>query len=158
MDSNQHIKKLLNLFNFQPIIKIFVYNQWIDFLELMDFMVRNLQVSHIVLSTEDLAKVLLGSLEGIEEHALKMKTFERLARKYSACGSRKKGGDLGWLEPLSQAPELYQAAQESLVGEVRGPVKTKYGYHIFIVTDEAKMVDSGKDGMDLPLGAGPGTL
>ena len=40
----------------------------------------------------------------------------------------------------------------------RGPVKTKYGYHIFVITDEAKMVDTGKDGMDLPLGAGPGTL
>ena len=121
-------------------------------------MVRALQVSHIVLTTEELAQVVLDSLKDIDDAALKMKMFERLARKYSACGSRKKGGDLGWLEPLSQAPELYQAAHESPLGDVRGPVKTKYGYHIFIITDEAKMVDTGKDGMDLPLGAGPGTL
>ena len=121
-------------------------------------MVRTVQASHIVLTTENLAKVVLDSLKDIEDPALKTKMFERLARKYSACGSRKKGGDLGWLEPLSEAPELYQAAQESPVGEVRGPVKTKYGYHVFVVTDEAKMVDTGKDGVDLPFGAGPGTL
>ena len=121
-------------------------------------MIRSLQVSHIVLTTKELALVVLDSLKNIEEFPLKMKMFERLAKKYSACGSRSKGGDLGWLEPLSQAPELYSAAQESPVGEIKGPVRTKYGYHVFVVTDEAKMVDTGEDGMDLPMGAGPGTL
>tara|TARA_B100000686_G_C16262665_1_gene700052 strand:- start:198 stop:563 length:366 start_codon:yes stop_codon:yes gene_type:complete len=121
-------------------------------------MIRSLQVSHIVLTTSELAQVVLDSLKGIQDPLLKKKMFERLAKKYSACGSRDKGGDLGWLDPLSQAPELYNAAQESPVGEVMGPVRSKFGHHIFMVTDEAKMVDTGKDGMDLPMGAGPGTL
>ena len=121
-------------------------------------MIRSLQVSHIVLTTKELGGVVVEGLKNIDDPALKKKMFGRLAKKYSACGSREKGGDLGWLDPLSQAPELYNAAQESPVGEVRGPIKSKYGYHVFMVTDEAKMVDTGKDGMDLPMGAGPGTL
>jgi len=44
------------------------------------------------------------------------------------------------------------------VGEVRGPVNSKYGYHIFVVTEEGEMVDTGADGTDLPMGAGGGTL
>ena len=119
---------------------------------------RALKVSHIVISTEDLAKVIKDSFIGIENLPLKIKMFERLARKYSACGSRKKGGDLGWLEAHGNAPELFRATQEALVGEVCGPVHSKYGYHIFIVTQEAKMVDTGSDGSNLPIGAGPGTL
>lgn len=119
---------------------------------------RALRVSHIVVSTVDLAQVIKDSFIDIDELPLKLRMFERLARKYSACGSRTKGGDLGWLEAHGNAPELFRATQEAPVGEIRGPVHSKYGYHIFIVTQEAKMVDTGTDGSNLPIGAGPGTL
>ena len=120
--------------------------------------IRSIRVSHIVLTTKDIAELLLKSLQSCEDRDLMLKMFARLAKKYSACGTRKKGGDLGFLEFNTTAPQLEKAAQEAPVGEVRGPVNSKYGYHIFVVTEEGKMVDTGADGTDLPMGAGGGTL
>ena len=120
--------------------------------------IRSIRVSHIVLTTKDIAELLLENLRSCEDRDLMFKMFARLAKKYSACGTRKKGGDLGFLEFNTTAPELEKAAQGAPVGEVRGPVNSKYGYHIFVVTEEGKMVDTGADGTDLPMGAGGGTL
>ena len=120
--------------------------------------IRSVRVSHIVLTTKDIAELLLENLRSCEDRNLMFKMFARLAKKYSACGTRKKGGDLGFLEFNTTAPELEKAAQEAPVGEVRGPVNSRYGYHIFVVTEEGKMVDTGADGTDLPMGAGEGTL
>ena len=120
--------------------------------------IRSIRVSHIVLTTKDIAELLLENLRSCEDRDLMLKMFARLAKKYSACGTRKKGGDLGFLEFNTTAPELEKAAQGAPVGEVRGPVNSKYGYHIFVVTEEGKMVDTGADGTDLPMGAGGGTL
>ena len=120
--------------------------------------IRSVRVSHIVLTTKDIAELLLENLRSCEDQDLMLKMFDRLAKKYSACGTRKKGGDLGFLEFNTTAPELEKAAQKAPVGEVRGPVYSRYGYHIFVVTEEGKMVDTGADGTDLPMGAGEGTL
>jgi len=120
--------------------------------------IRSIRVSHIVLTTKDIAELLLENLRSCGDQDLMLKMFARLAKKYSACGTRKKGGDLGFLEFNTTAPELEKAAQEAPVGEVMGPVYSRYGYHIFVVTEEGKMVDTGSDGMDLPMGAGEGTL
>ncbi len=120
--------------------------------------IRSVRVSHIVLTTKDIAELLLEYLRSCEDRALMFKMFARLAKKYSACGTRKKGGDLGFLEFNTTAPELEKAAQKAPVGEVRGPVYSRYGYHIFVITEEGKMVDTGADGTDLPMGAGEGTL
>ena len=120
--------------------------------------IRSIRVSHIVLTTKDIAELLLENLRSCEDQDLMLKMFDRLAKKYSACGTRKKGGDLGFLEFNTTAPELEKAAQKAPVGEVRGPVYSRYGYHIFVITEEGKMVDTGADGTDLPMGAGEGTL
>jgi len=108
---------------------------------------RSLRVSHIVLSTEEIANLLMEQFQGIEAKDLKEKLFSRLAKKYSACNSRKKGGDIGWLDAGTNAPELEEAVQKSLIGVVEGPIKTKYGYHIFMITEEAEMLDTGIDGI-----------
>ena len=108
---------------------------------------RSLRVSHIVLSTEEVANLLMEQFKGVEEKELKTKLFERLAKKYSACNSRKKGGDIGWLDAGTNAPQLEEAVQKAPVGTIEGPVKTRYGYHIFIVTEEADMIDTGIDGI-----------
>ncbi len=121
---------------------------------------RSIRVSHIVLSTEELAKVLLDHLKEDEykDREMLFKMFAKLAKKYSACGTRNKGGDLGFLEHNTSAPELEKAAMEAPVGEVRGPIKSKFGHHIFVVTEEEELTDLGMDGLSLPHGAGPGTL
>ena len=121
--------------------------------------IRSIRVSHIVLSTKDIATLLLDNLRSCEGHELMMKMFTKLAKKYSACGTRNKGGDLGFLEFNTAAPELEKAAMQAPVGVVSGPVKSKFGYHVFVVTEEEKMVDTGIDGLTgTSIGAGDGTL
>ena len=124
--------------------------------------IRSIRVSHIVLSTEELANTLLEHLRDDEykdNKEMLYKMFAKMAKKYSACGTRNKGGDLGLLEFNTAAPELEKAAMESPVGEVRGPIKSKFGYHIFIITEEEEMKDLGIDGLNVSsFGAGDGTL
>ena len=123
--------------------------------------IRSIRVSHIVLSTEDLAKVLLDHLkeEEYQDREMLLKMFAKLAKKYSACGTRNKGGDLGFLEHNTAAPELEKAAMAAPVSEVCGPIKSKFGYHIFIITEEEEMKDMGIDGLTTTsFGAGDGTL
>ena len=121
--------------------------------------IRSIRVSHIVLTTQDIAKLLLENLRSCDSHELMIKMFAKLAKKYSACGTRNKGGDLGFLEFNTAAPELEKAAMQAPVGEVSGPVKSKFGYHVFVVTEEEKMIDTGIDGLTgTSIGAGDGTL
>lgn len=121
--------------------------------------IRSIRVSHIVLSTVDVAELLLENLKSCESKELMLRMFAKLAKKYSACGTRKKGGDLGILEFNTSAPELEKAAMQAPVGVVSGPVKSKFGYHIFVITEEEKMGDTGIDGITgVSIGAGDGTL
>jgi peptidyl-prolyl cis-trans isomerase C len=120
---------------------------------------RSLQISHIVLTHKDIANVLLEHLKTYDNYDHMMKVFAKSAKKYSACGSRHQGGDLGFLEVHTAAPELYQAAMKAPVKKLQGPVQTRFGHHIFIITHEEDMGDTGIDGLTAPsLGAGDGTL
>jgi len=109
---------------------------------------RSIRMSHILLTTEELAMTIRDMLKEIDERELLFKTFERLAKKYSACGTRSKGGDLGFLEFNTNAKELEDAAMATALGEVGGPVKSQFGYHVFVVTEEEQMGDTGIDGLN----------
>ena len=122
---------------------------------------RSVQISHIVLTTKEVADMIMETLQSFEkdQYALMMKTFSRLAKKYSACGSRHTGGDLGILEVHTAAPELYKAVMDTPEKTLGGPVKTQFGYHVVIITHEDPMGDTGIDGITgVSLGAGDGTL
>lgn len=59
-------------------------------------------------------------------------SFEELAAKYSDdAGSKDKGGDVGFFSKGKMVPE-FEVAAFSLqkAGELAGPVKTQFGYHI----------------------------
>lgn len=56
--------------------------------------------------------------------------FAELARKYSQCPSKKRGGDLGWFTRNQMVPEFEKAVLELKVGEISEPVKTQFGWHI----------------------------
>jgi peptidyl-prolyl cis-trans isomerase D len=59
------------------------------------------------------------------------KDFGELAKQYSQdTGSAKNGGDLGWAERGSFVAPFADALFGMSVGEIKGPVKTEYGYHI----------------------------
>ena len=108
---------------------------------------RSIRVSHILLTTQELAQTIYDMLKEIDNRELLFKTFGKLAKKYSACGTRDKGGDLGFLEFNTNAKELEEAALETPLGKVGGPVHSKFGHHVFIVTEEEQMGDTGIDGI-----------
>ncbi|MBI5470915.1 MAG: peptidylprolyl isomerase [Ignavibacteriae bacterium] len=70
------------------------------------------------------------------------KDFAELASKYSKDPSNaQKGGDLGWFSKGRMVKEFENATFNARVGEVVGPVRTAFGFHIIKVT--------GKDAREL---------
>lgn len=63
--------------------------------------------------------------------------FAKLAMEFSGDpGSAAKGGDVGYFGKGKMVPEFEKAAFEAKVGDIVGPIKTVYGYHIIKVTDK----------------------
>ncbi len=60
--------------------------------------------------------------------------FAALAAEHSSCPSGKQGGDLGSFGPGMMVPEFDKVVFNEAVGEVHGPVKTQFGYHLLEVT------------------------
>jgi peptidyl-prolyl cis-trans isomerase D len=63
--------------------------------------------------------------------------FEALAKKYSEDpGSKDKGGLIGPIRRGQTVPEFEQAAFNARKGDLVGPVKTSFGFHIIHVDDK----------------------
>lgn len=60
--------------------------------------------------------------------------FAELARKHSKCPSGRNGGELGSFGPGTMVREFDQVVFNEAVGEVHGPVRTQFGYHLLEVT------------------------
>ena len=91
------------------------------------------QVRHILIETGKDGAAALKKANEVLAEAKAGKDFAELAKKYSQdVGSAQNGGDLGWgtKGSLSLDPAFDDAEFSMKAGEVRGPVKTKYGYHI----------------------------
>jgi peptidyl-prolyl cis-trans isomerase D len=59
------------------------------------------------------------------------KDFGELAKQYSKDpGSAPNGGELGWADKTTFVPPFTDALFSMQPGEIRGPVKTEFGYHI----------------------------
>ena len=83
--------------------------------------------------------LVLGKHSG--RHALKQRIaggedFGELAKKHSNCPSGKNCGDLGWFRKGQMVPEFEKAAFEGKKGDVVGPVKTQFGYHLIRINDQ----------------------
>ncbi|MGN1045251.1 MAG: peptidylprolyl isomerase [Candidatus Methanomethylophilaceae archaeon] len=92
-------------------------------------MAKSVRASHILVNSESDANKLIARLEKGEK-------FEDLAKRFSKCPSGKKGGDLGWFRPGDMVPEFDQAAFSAEKGKVVGPIRTQFGYHLLVVTDQ----------------------
>lgn len=60
--------------------------------------------------------------------------FADVAREHSTCPSSGRGGDLGEFAPGAMVREFDEVVFSANVGEVQGPVKTQFGYHLIEVT------------------------
>lgn len=64
--------------------------------------------------------------------------FGAIAAEHSSCPSGKDGGSLGSFGPGQMVPEFDAAVFGGEVGEVQGPVKTQFGYHLLEVTQRTE--------------------
>jgi peptidyl-prolyl cis-trans isomerase D len=91
------------------------------------------RVRHILLQVTDpkddaAAK---AKAESILKRAQSGEDFSKLAKEFSQdTGSAQQGGDLGWSERKVWVAPFADAAFSMKEGEIRGPVKTQFGYHI----------------------------
>ena len=70
-------------------------------------------------------------VESILKRAQAGEDFAKLAKEFSQDpGSAQQGGDLGWSERKVWVAPFAAAAFSMNVGDIRGPVKTQFGYHI----------------------------
>jgi len=70
--------------------------------------------------------------------------FAVLAREFSddpVSGSD--GGNLGWVSPGQMVPGFEQAMQEADVGELKGPLRSQFGWHILQVEERRQKDVSG---------------
>jgi peptidyl-prolyl cis-trans isomerase SurA len=70
--------------------------------------------------------------------------FEDQARANSEDASAGKGGDLGWLNPGDTVPEFEQAMDKVKPGQMSGPVRTPFGWHLILV-EERRTQDVTQD-------------
>lgn len=91
-------------------------------------MVKSVNASHILVGSE---KDALGIMARIE----KGEKFEDLAKRFSKCPSKAKGGKLGWFNKGDMVKEFEDAAFSATKGQIVGPVKTQFGYHIILIND-----------------------
>lgn len=93
------------------------------------------------MSDEDKTKADKEALQKAKDIIKKLKngeSFDDLAKEYSDDSSNKdKGGDLGYFNTGDMLEEFEKAAFALKKGKyTTTPVKTKYGYHIILKTDE----------------------
>ena len=92
-------------------------------------MVKSVSASHILVSNA-------RDAQGIVIRLSKGEDFADLAKRFSKCPSKSKGGNLGWFGKGDMVPEFEKACFEGKVGEVVGPVKTEFGYHIILINGQ----------------------
>src|SRR3990172_2326166 len=102
------------------------------------------RASHILVDTHQMKTdaELAQALEKIKKIKAEVdsgKDFAELAKQYSDCPSKDKGGDLNYFKGMGQRLEPVSAAVFFLnVGQLSDPVKTPSGYHIIKVTEIKK--------------------
>jgi parvulin-like peptidyl-prolyl isomerase len=86
-------------------------------------------VSHILFKTREEAEIAKNRIKGGEG-------FEAVAKELSLdTATRDKGGDLGWIMKGMTVPEFEDTLFSAKKGELAGPVKTEYGFHLILLRD-----------------------
>jgi len=72
----------------------------------------------------------MSKAQELYEDILAGDKLEDLARKFSNCPSKKRGGSLGEFAKNDMVSEFWNACRNLKIGGISKPVKSKYGYHI----------------------------
>lgn len=99
------------------------------------FFVLSLLLSNFVFAQENLPteadQQALEKAQSIYQKLLQGSDFVEMAQKHSDDpGSRKQGGELGYMPRGVLVPEYEAAALKLSEGEFTEPIKTEFGYHI----------------------------
>lgn len=94
---------------------------------------------HILVDTEE-------KCASIKEEIAAGKSFEDAAKEHSTCPSKERGGDLGTFGKGQMVKEFEDATFSAQIGDVVGPVKTQFGYHLIQVES---IEDAGTEGFDV---------
>lgn len=86
---------------------------------------------HILVATEEACNALKTKIEAGED-------FAACARENSQCPSGRDGGDLGEFSPGQMVKEFDTVVFTGEVGNVLGPVKTQFGYHLIEITKRSE--------------------
>ena len=81
--------------------------------------------------------ILVGSEEecnDLKQQIVDGADFAEIAAAHSQCPSGKQGGDLGSFSPGQMVPEFDTVVFNEAIGDVHGPVKTQFGYHLIEIT------------------------
>ncbi|MCS7149405.1 MAG: peptidylprolyl isomerase [Caldimicrobium sp.] len=85
---------------------------------------KRYRVSHIQVKEEK-------DIKAVQERLKKGEPFEKLAKEVSIDKERaKEGGSLGYLEEGKMPPEFEKVLKGMKPGQISGPVKTPFGWHI----------------------------
>jgi peptidyl-prolyl cis-trans isomerase SurA len=84
-----------------------------------------------VVSENDARERLVKLKERLDNNA----DFAELARLQSEDASASRGGDLGWLSPGDTVPEFEKAMDELKPGQISGPVRSPFGWHLIQVME-----------------------
>ena len=82
---------------------------------------------HILVSSE-------AECNNLKQQIIDGADFAEMAAAHSNCPSGQQGGDLGSFSPGQMVPEFDTVVFNEAVGEVHGPVKTQFGYHLIEIT------------------------
>lgn len=96
--------------------------------------VKKVQARHILVGTKELAEEIKKKIDDGEE-------FSKLAEEYSECPSKTRGGDLGWFGKGAMVRPFEVAAFTAKEGDIVGPVKTEFGWHIIYVYEVQDDID-----------------
>jgi peptidyl-prolyl cis-trans isomerase D len=96
-------------------------------------------------------------IEAIRDSIESGADFAEMARRHSADGTASQGGDLGWFSSGRMVPEFEQAAFSAAPGDIVGPVRTDFGFHLIKVNRKATQEVQYAD-MAYSLDPSPATL
>lgn len=94
------------------------------------------QLSHILIPEKPDPEKARQQAEEILKRAQSGESFEELAKQFSTdLLSKEKGGDLGFLKKGQMAKPVEEAVTAMQAGEIKGVVKSQFGYHILKLLD-----------------------